>query len=75
MRCFRVIESIREFNGAAPLVPCEVRMADGERYPVPHPDFILVSRRGPYVVIEDSEGRPHHLNVLLIDRASPVNGR
>jgi hypothetical protein len=75
MAFFVVIESIREFNRAVPFVPYEIRMASGERYRVPHPDFILVSRRGNYVIIEDSEGRPHHLSAILIERASPVSER
>lgn len=69
-----VIESIREFNRAAPFVPYEIRMAGGERYVVPHPDFILVSPRGNFVIIVDAKERPHHLNAMLIERASPFNG-
>ena len=38
-----VIESIREFNRAVPFVPYEIRMAGGERYMVPHPDFISIA--------------------------------
>jgi hypothetical protein len=44
---FMVIESIREFNRAVPFAPYEIWMASGERYAVPHPDFILVSRKAP----------------------------
>src|SRR5262245_61059232 len=69
-----VIESIREFNRAVPFKPYEIRMAGGERYSVPHPDFIYVSPRGTFVVLVDRKDRPHHLNVLLIERASPLNG-
>jgi hypothetical protein len=70
-----VINSIREFNHAVPFVPYEVHMAGGETYEVPHPDFISISPRGSYVIIIDAQERPHHLNALLIDRASPLNGR
>jgi hypothetical protein len=70
-----VIKSIREFNHAVPFVPYEIHMASGESYEVPHPDFISISPRGSYVIIIDEEERPHHLNALLIDRASPVNGQ
>src|SRR5438445_13123554 len=69
-----VIESIREFNRQVPFVPYEIHMASGERYPVPHPDFISVSPRGSFVVVIDSRDRPHHLNALLIERASLTNG-
>ena len=71
-----VIESIREFNHAVPFVPYEIHTVSGETYEVPHPDFILVSPRGSYVIVIDPkiEERPHHINALLIDRASPLNG-
>ena len=68
------IESIREFNRAVPFVPYEIHTASGQRYPVPHPDFISISRRGSFVVVIDSKDRPHHLNALLIERASLLNG-
>lgn len=69
-----VIESIREFNQAVPFKPYEIRMAGGECYLVPHPDFILVAPRGSFVIVVDLKDRPHHLNALLIERASPLNG-
>jgi hypothetical protein len=69
-----VIGSIREFNRAVPFVPYEIRMVGGERYTVPHPDFISISPKGTFVVIIDAKDRPHHLSALLIERASPLNG-
>ena len=69
-----VIESIREFNRAIPFVPYKICMASGERYSVPHPDFIMVSPRGNYVIVVDAKDRPHHLNAIVIERASPPNG-
>ena len=41
-----VIESIREFNRTVPFVPYEIRMASGEHFRVPHPDFVSISPRG-----------------------------
>jgi hypothetical protein len=69
-----VIGSIRDFNRAVPFVPYEIQMASGERYSVPHPDYILVSPKGAFVIIIDAKDRPHHLSALLIERASPLNG-
>ena len=69
-----VIKSIREFNHAVAFVPYEIHIANGETYEVPQPDFISISPRGSYVIIIDAEERPHRLNALLIDRASPLNG-
>jgi len=70
-----VIKSIREFNRTVPFVPYEIHMASGERYSVPHPDFISISPAGSYVVIIDAHERPHHLNALVIERASLVGRR
>jgi hypothetical protein len=70
-----IIESIRDFNHAVPFVPYEIRMASGERHTVPHPDFVFVSPRGHFVVVVDNREHPHHLNALLIERASPLNHR
>jgi hypothetical protein len=69
-----VIESFREFNRSVPFVSYEIRMASGGRYSVPHPDFISISPRGSFVVVIDSRDRPHHLDALLIERASLTNG-
>lgn len=69
------ITSIREFNRSVPFVPYEIQTASGERYTVPHPDFISISPKGSFVVVIDAKDRPHHLNALLIERASPLNGQ
>jgi hypothetical protein len=70
-----VIASIREFNRSVPFVPYEIHTASGERYSVPHPDFISISPKGSFVVVIDAQERPHHLNALLIERASLLNGQ
>jgi len=70
-----VIQSIREFNRSLPFVPYEIQIASGERYQVPHPDFISISARGHYLIVIDGSDRPHHLNALLIERASPGKDR
>jgi hypothetical protein len=68
--CCVVIKAIRKFHRAVPFVPYEIHTVSGETYRVPHPDFIIVSPRGSYVIVIDAEERPHHLNVLLMERAS-----
>jgi hypothetical protein len=65
---------IRDFNRAVPFVPYEIRIVSGERYQVPHPDFISISPRGSFVVVMDAKERAHHLSSLLIESASPHNG-
>jgi len=70
-----VIDSIREFNRAVPFRPYEIQMVRGQRYAVPHPDFISISPRGSFVVVIDRHDKPHHLSGILIERASLANGR
>ena len=73
-----VIQSIREFNRAVPFVPYEIHTASAERYEVPHPDFIMVSPKGSFVIVFDPnhpKETPHHINALLIERASLLNGQ
>jgi hypothetical protein len=66
-----VVDSIREFNNAVPFVPYEIHMASGGKYLVPHPDFALIAPLKTYVIVADANNRPHHLNAILIERASP----
>jgi hypothetical protein len=69
-----VIASIREFNRAVPFKTYQINMASGERYKVPHPDFISISPRGSFVVVIDQNEHPHHLSSILIESVSLVNG-
>ena len=70
-----VIQSIRDFNRAVPFEPYEIQMVSGECYEVPHPDFIMISQRGSFVVVGDADERTHHLSALLIERVSPRKSR
>ena len=70
-----VIDSIRELNRRVPFTPYEIHTASGERYTVPHPDFISISPKGSFVVVIDAKERPHHLSSLLIERASLLNSQ
>lgn len=58
-----------------PFVPYEIQLTSGERYKVPHPDFISVSPKGTFVIVVDEQERPHHLNSLLIERASLLSAK
>ena len=70
-----VIESIREFNRAVPFLPYEFWTVSGERFQVPHPDFISISPRGSFVVLIDANERPHHISSILIERTSLLAGK
>jgi hypothetical protein len=67
-----VLESIREFNRTAPFRPYEIQMVSGERYIVPHQDFVHVSPKGTFVIVIDNNEHPYHLSSLLIERVSPL---
>jgi hypothetical protein len=69
-----VIASIREFKRAVPFKPFQIRMASGESFEVPHPDFIFISPKGSFVVLVDAKDCPHHLSTLLIESLSHRNG-
>jgi len=67
-----LIESIREFNRAVPFKPYEIRTNGGERLRVPHPDFILVSPKGAWVIVTDEREHPRHISSLLIEEVAPL---
>jgi hypothetical protein len=67
-----VITSMREFNRAVPFKPYQIRMASGECFKVPHPDFVFISPKGSWVVFVDANNCPHHLSTLLIESVFPA---
>ena len=73
--CAMLIQTIREFNRASPFVPYEIRTNGGERLKVPHPDFILVSPRGGWVIVTDEQDHMRHISSILIEEVAPVRRR
>jgi hypothetical protein len=67
-----LIETIREFNRAVPFRPYEIRTNGGERLRVPHPDFILVSPRGAWIIVTDEHEHPRHISSILIGEVAPI---
>jgi hypothetical protein len=67
-----IVDSIRDLNRAVPFVPYEIHLASGEKYHVPHPDFVSIAAKGTYVFVIDENDRGHYLNAILIERASPI---
>src|SRR5947209_14149381 len=43
-----------------------------ERLRVPHPDFILVSPRGAWVIVTDEREHPRHISSVLLEEVAPV---
>jgi len=69
------IEAIREFNRAVPFRPYEIRTNGGERLRVPHPDFILVSPKGAWIIVTDEQEHPRHISSILIEEVAPIRKR
>jgi len=61
-----LIQRIRELNRATPFEPYSVRVTNGSVYPVPHPDFILVSPKGGWVDIADENDNAHFISAIHI---------
>jgi hypothetical protein len=59
-------DRIRTFLAAVPFVPFEIEMASGSVHRVENHDFVLMEDDWPEIVIEDSLGRTHLLNPMLI---------
>jgi hypothetical protein len=70
-----VVESIREFNRAVPFKRYEIQMASGQRYEVPHPEFVSISPKGSFVIVFDANEHPYHLSTLLMERVTPLKAR
>jgi hypothetical protein len=68
-----LVDTIREFSRAVPFVPFEIRTAGGQRLRVPHPDFVLVSPKGSWVIVTDENDRPRHVSALLIEEVAPAS--
>jgi hypothetical protein len=67
-----LIEAIREFNRSVPFRPYEIRTNGGERLRVPHPDFILVSPKGAWIIVTDAREHPRHISSILIEEVAPL---
>ncbi len=59
-------EQIRHLLHATPFVPFVIHTADGKSLRVAHPDFVLAASTAPHVYVEESSGRVHGINVMLI---------
>ena len=67
-----LIQSIRELNHAVPFQPYAIRTSSGRKVTVPHPEFILISPRGGWVIVTDEFDCPRQLSALLIEEVTPL---
>jgi hypothetical protein len=58
---------IRELLHTVPFQPFIIRTADGQKYRIEHPDFVLAAASDiPQITIEEADGRQHYLSSLLV---------
>ena len=69
-------EAIKEFARASPFVPFVVRMNDGRRFTIDHPDYVSVSPQSTRVIVYDKQDHETHLSGLLVASVEPLkNGK
>jgi hypothetical protein len=59
-------QKIRDLLAASPFIPFLIHTADGKSLRVAHPDFILAASDAPHVIVEETNGRAHTVNIMLI---------
>jgi hypothetical protein len=59
-------EKIRELLHATPFVPFSLHRADGKAFRAHHPENILAANDAPHVIVEETNGRTHTINLMLI---------
>jgi len=60
------IEQIRQAKRAVPFRPFTLHLADGRRFLVDHPEFILVSRDNRTVVVDDVMGNTELIDSMMV---------
>jgi len=60
------IEQLRATLGTKPFQPFALRMADGRKFPIPHPDFLSMSPVGRTAVIFHPDGSASIVDLLLM---------
>jgi hypothetical protein len=53
---------------AAPFKPFVICMADGEKLQVDHPEFVALSPTGDEMVVFESDGHFHMVDIMLVTR-------
>lgn len=62
-----MIEEIRRLLTATPFRPFEIVLSNGNRYAVPHPDFVSISPKGGRILLwDENEGPSKMLSALDI---------
>lgn len=59
-------EAIQEIYDAAPFKPFTIRTVEGKEFPVPHREFMSISRNGNFLVVFSEQGGAHILDVASV---------
>ena len=67
---------LRKLYKATPFRPFRVHMADARSFEVPHPEFMLLSKSGRVLIVEDVDDAFEILDVPLVTSVEmlPKNG-
>ena len=59
-------EEIREVQRAQPFRPFVLKLVDGRRFVIEHPEFMFVSRNNRTIVIDDIDGSIELIDPMLV---------
>ena len=65
------LKTIRERLHKVPFKPFEMRLMDGRRVPIVHPDFVALG--GSAVVITDEEDGVREVDALHVESLEPIS--
>ena len=65
------VKELREVHQARPFQPFTLELTDGQKVDVPHPEFLMFSRRGRTVVVA---GEDNAFKIVAASAPASVNG-
>ncbi|MFM9959108.1 MAG: hypothetical protein ACKVZJ_13675 [Phycisphaerales bacterium] len=60
------IEQIRQLHSARPFLPFTLKLADGNKFTISHPELMAVSRGGRVVHVVTERDTMEHIDLLLV---------
>jgi len=68
-------EQLHTLHTARPFIPFDIVMADGTRYPVPHPEYLAYAPKSRICTVHDEQGVARILDLLLMTALEVVKFR
>ncbi|MGD2110842.1 MAG: hypothetical protein PVI86_15800 [Phycisphaerae bacterium] len=69
------VKQLRKVHGARPFRPFTLRLTDGSRLTVPHPEFLYVLPGGRTAFVPNDRDPAETVDILLIDAIEMANGK